>query len=112
LVFVDAVEERPGFLLTDVLDALKVIEEPANLEPAWEAATRQLKDSCPMDSKQSGSHVVAEPLVGAQDGPSTHASLGYPYVVAKPLFGSAIHRPEGVHDESLGAECICDLVTT
>jgi len=31
IFFVDAVEERPRLLVADVLDLLKVVEEPANL---------------------------------------------------------------------------------
>jgi hypothetical protein len=53
-----------------------------------------LEDGGAMDSEQVGPHVVTESLIGAQDGPSMHASVGYPHVIIKLLLDRrAIHRP-------------------
>ena len=108
--FMNAVDERPGFC-TGTRDRLKVVEIPANLDASWESAACELEHADPMDREQSGAHGVAESLVGAEDNPSTRAGVSGPHVIIKPLFGRAVHRPQGMHGDAFGAERIGKLVS-
>jgi len=107
----NAVDERPRFR-TSTSDRPKVVEIPANLDASRERAACELEHADPMGREQSRAHGVAESLVGAEDNPSTRAGVGGPHVIFKPLFGRAVHRPQGMDDDAFGAERIGKLVSS
>jgi hypothetical protein len=109
-LLVNTVDERPGFL-AGKLDRRKVVQIPANLLPPWEGAARKLEDADLMHEEQPRAHGIAKPLVSAQDDPSTRPGISGPDIIVELLFGRTVHRPQRVHDESFGAECIGKLVS-
>jgi hypothetical protein len=108
--FVNAVDERPR-CFAGKLGRLKVVEVPANLEASWKGATCELEHAYAMSREQSRAHRIAEPLVGAEDDPSTRTGLGDPHAIIEPFFGRTVYRPQRVDDETAGAESVGKLVS-